>query len=91
MVSVYHGAGWTIGNFQQRFFFSIEGQDQMVGRVGSLWMEEEFCILPPHFKDLKAITDEDWELIVPGYQNYPLCTSVIYHNEWIERSSSKPS
>jgi hypothetical protein len=100
MVAIYHRAGWCIGNVQKRYIFPTVGQDQMVGRVlcGLPWQDERYCILPPHFKDVSKIDVSDWELLVPGYCNYPasfrsaipfVMASVIYHVKWIEENLPK--
>ena len=61
MISVYHRAGWSIGNVQQRYIFPTEGGDQMVGQIlcGGEWNSDVFAVLPPHFVE-RTITHEQW-------------------------------
>ena len=99
MTSIYERAGWSTTNISRNSnnFSIVGGQDEMVGRLlcGLPLIENKFCALPPHFIDIKSITDVDWEYMVSGYTNYPLCfqfaipylvASVIYHREWIRNN-----
>ena len=96
MISVYHRAGWSIGNVQQRYIFSTEGGNQMVGRIlcGGEWNSDDFAALPPHFVE-GAITHEQWRALVPCYELYParfkvaipyLVASVVFHEEWLRKN-----
>jgi len=93
VVAVFHRAGWSLGNVPNRYLFPTISGDQLLGRVvcGLPWMQEDFAVLPPHFKTDTEISDTEWETLVPGYQNYPDCfkpcipflvASVIYHISW---------
>ncbi len=62
MVSIYHRAGWCIGNVQKRYIFpTIVGQDQMVARVlcGLPWQDEIYFFIFPHFKAVSKINVSD--------------------------------
>ena len=78
-VSVFNRAEWSIGNVQQSYIFPTESADQMLGRVwsGLRWGDCKFAVLPLHFKSDLVFNDEEWNLMVPGYQNYPNCFKAV--------------
>lgn len=92
MISIYHRAGWSIGNVQQRYIFPTEAGDQMVGRIlsGLDWNSTDFGMLPARFGC--SLSTVEWEAVAPGYNNYPACfqaavpylvASVVYHSGWL--------
>lgn len=60
IIVLYHRAGWSIGNVQQRYMFPTDTGDQLIGRI-VCWLPESkttFCVIPPHFKSKFIMFDQ---------------------------------
>lgn len=89
--------GHSIGKVKDKYYFQMEGGDQLCGRMvaGLPFHDETFAVLPPHFAPEDAheyLTQEYWENIVPGYTNYPdkyraifpyLLASLLHHDAYL--------
>jgi hypothetical protein len=95
MVAIFIRIGWSLGNVPHRYLHAGEGSDQLVGRIacGLPFLDVEFLTLPPHFDNTMALTEEEWEDIVPGYGTLPqrfktavpfILASLVYHTPWLQ-------
>lgn len=88
--------GHSIGQTRDKYIFSEPGSDQFLGRLlsGLPYQNVEFESLPPHFNQygLTLLTDDYWQTILPGFNNYPssfrrvlpyLLASLLYHENFI--------
>jgi len=63
-------AGHHLGNTHHRYIFGSSGGDEMVGRVlcGGNLHSSTFAMLPPHFPKEFPISDADYRLIFPVFE-----------------------
>ena len=94
IVQIFIRAGWSLGQIQDRYLFNGNGGDQFVGRVvcGLNNTSIDFQTLPPHFITNTLITNEEWNQILPNYNDYPHCfkqvalfllASIVYHEDYL--------
>jgi hypothetical protein len=94
-VQIYLRAGWSLG-MQKRYIYDGGGSDRHIGRAatGLTLDAEEFCCLPAHFNHNEgpALSNEEWEAILPGFLLYPesfhvalpfLLASILHHHTYI--------
>ena len=62
-----------MGEVQDRYLGFTEGGDQLCGRVacGLDIGSSSFAVLPPAFCCANVLTEEEWQLVAPGYENFP--------------------
>jgi hypothetical protein len=97
-IQIYLRAGWSLG-LQKKYIHEGGGSDRLCGRAASgLTLDaEEFGCLPPHFNlhDGPPLSNEEWEVILPGFMEYPesfrvalplLLASILYHWDFIKEN-----
>jgi hypothetical protein len=74
VAAVYHRASLPLGSVQQGYIFEGEGSDQYCGRAvcGLSMLDDDFALLPPHFKNDVSISLQDWQIIHPSFSRFPL-------------------
>ena len=85
----------SLGNVEDRYIYEGDGSDQLLGRfvAGLPFGSTDFAMLPPHFRSPDVLTPEEWNTVVPGYDNYPsgfktvipyLIASLCKHSEFLQ-------
>ena len=94
VIAVFKRAKWSLG-FKDRYILFCGGNDHFLGRVlAALSLNKLFASLPPHFTQagLVELAKHDWNIILPGYDNYPpsfqttipfLLASLIWHEPFL--------
>jgi hypothetical protein len=58
-------------------------------------LDDEFALLPPHFKNDISISLQDWQIIHPCFSRFPvgfrqvmpmLLASLVYHSQWLQEN-----
>jgi hypothetical protein len=86
-IAIYLRAGWSLGQIPTRYVHAGEGADQFVGRLatGLDMTSTDFAVLPAHFDNTFALSEQQWKTIVPGYGKF-LCTNrcmCIYYARYV--------
>jgi hypothetical protein len=96
IIAIFLRAGWSLGQVQDRYITYSDGGDHLCGRVAAgldFNGGSKFAVLPPHFPDCSVLSDEEWNLVAPGYRDYPpgfqscipyFLAQVVWHHDWIQ-------
>jgi hypothetical protein len=95
IIAIFLRAGWSLGQVQDRYLTYSDGGDQLCGRVAAgldINAGSKFAVLPPHLLDSNVLSESEWQMIVPGYNEYDkgfqgcipfLLASIVYHYDWL--------
>jgi len=101
VIAIYLRAGWSLGQVQDRYITYSDGGDQLCGRVAAgldFNAGANFAVLPPRLSSVSVLSGEEWNLIIPGYSDYPpgfqtclpiLTAQIVYHYRWILENVGK--
>lgn len=101
VIAIFLRAGWSLGQVQDRYITSSDGNDHLCGRVAAglnFNAGSKFAVLPPHFANTNMLSAEEWNEIFPCYTEFPVgfqsclpyfLASIAFHYNWLcERDNS---
>lgn len=100
VIAIFLRAGWSLGQVQDRYISWSGGGDHLCARVAAgldINGGSRFAVLPPHFENDDPLSKEEWQLVFPAYNDYPIgfqaclpyfLASIVQHWEWLLEPSN---